>query len=631
MRYPSPRHFYQLTITALVLALLFVVACGGTAPAEPVVVEKEVIREVEKPVIVEKEVIKEVEKQVIVEKEVIKEVEVVKEVVKEVLVEPTVAPVAIGAKPWIEWVKKGKYGGDLNMGMAYETDHWDIHQSCCNRSLYIPRDLYNLLVMYNPEDQTTIIGDLADSWEWAADGNSVTFRLPANAQWTDGTPITADDIVFSLDRMSDLTKIRPRVRNIAPYYENSVALDPQTVQVNTKFSNPAALLPFLATGYMVMLPKHVLDGRADAEEFFDTPENIVGSGAFTFVNHERGSSMKIERNDNYFKEGLPFLDSITAFVISDKNTHMSAFITGQIDFSPGMGLNETDANGFVRKIKDKGKLFYSGANLMRFYQINFNNEPVNDPRVRRALYLALDREEVNRVMRLGKAKLGVPFFPGTQWSSSEEEVATWPGYRYVDGNGTPLTTAPYGVEGVQKDPRDIDMAKALMAEAGHAEGVEIEYHTYALLKEVPVLLKAQFAKIGVDLKIKITDTTTGFNAEQAGDYQHLLGLGHGPNILDPDDLFLGVYMPGGPRNALKYTDQRIIDIFEKQKSEADLGKRIALIREAEEILRTGEGHFHNLYWWPLPAFSVSNRVKNYDVTAITVQYGFQKEHIWLEK
>ena len=62
-------------------------------------------------------------------------------------------------------------------------------------------------------------------------------------------------------------------------------------------------MPFLATGYMVMLPKHVLDGRADAEEFFDTPENIVGSGAFTFVNHERGSSMKIEKNPNYFKEG----------------------------------------------------------------------------------------------------------------------------------------------------------------------------------------------------------------------------------------------------------------------------------------------------------------------------------------
>ena len=169
-----------------------------------------------------------------------------------------------------------------------------------------------------------------------------------------------------------------------------------------------------------------------------------------------------------------------------------------------------------------------------------------------------------------------------------------------------------------------------MAEAGHADGVEIEYHTYALLKEIPVLLKAQFEKIGVDLKIKITDTTTGFNAEQAGDYRHLLGLGHGPNIVDPDDLFLGVYMPGGPRNALKYEDPRINEIFEKQKSEPDLEKRIQLIREAEAILRTGEGHFHNIFWWPAPTFGVSNRVKNYNVTAITVQYGFQKEHIWLD-
>ena len=382
---------------------------------------------------------------------------------------------------------------------------------------------------------------------------------------------------------------------------------------------------------MVMLPKHVLDGRDDAEEYFDTPENIVGSGAFKFVNHERGSSMEIEKNPNYFKEGLPFLDSVTAFVIADKNTHMGAFITGQIDFSPGMGLTETDADGFVEKIKGKGELFYSGPNLMRFYEINYKNPPVDDPRVRRALYLALDREAINRVRRLGKAKLGVPFFPGTQWSSSDEEVSQWPGYRYVDGSGTPLAGAPYGIAGIQKDPRDLEEARALLAEAGHGEGLRIAYHTYALNKEIGVMLKQQFAEIGIDLDLKVTDTTTAFNAEQAGDYEHLLGLGHGPNILDPDDLFLGVYMPGGPRNALRYEDPRINEIFEAQKSEADLEKRIQLIRQAEDILRTGEGHFHNIFWWPLPSFSVANKVKNYNVTAITVQYGFQKEHIWLEE
>ncbi len=85
-RFLNPR---SLVIIPLAALLMIAVACGGTSPAEPVVVEKEVIREVEKPVVVEKEVIREVEKPVVVEKEVIREVEVVKEVVKEVLVNPT--------------------------------------------------------------------------------------------------------------------------------------------------------------------------------------------------------------------------------------------------------------------------------------------------------------------------------------------------------------------------------------------------------------------------------------------------------------------------------------------------------------------------------------------------------------
>ena len=541
-------------------------------------------------------------------------------------------PVAVGDKPWLEWAKQGKQGGILQEALFYETDHWDVHQGCCNRTLYITRDLYNLLVMYHPDDQTTIIGDLADSWEWAADGSSITFKIEEDARWNDGEPVTADDIAFSLDRMSDLTKIRPRVRNIAPYYKSSVALDPKTVQVNTSFNNPAALLPFLATGYMVMMPKHILDGRDDAEEFYDTPSNIVASGAFKFVSHEQGISMEIERNPDYFKPSLPFLDGVKATIIGDKNRHMTALVTGQVDFSPGAGINETDANQFKKDIEGKARLLYSGPNLMRFFEINFNNPPVDDPKVRRALYLAVDREAINRVMRLGAGKLGVPFFPGTQWSSTDEEIATWPGFRYVDSAGNPLKAGPFGVSGFQKDPRDLEEARALLKEAGYGdEPLRIAYHTYGSLKEVSVLLQQQFEKVGIDLDIKITDATTGFNAEQQGDYEHLLGLGHGPNILDPDDLFLGIYMPGGPRNALKYEDKRISEIFEKQKSEADLTKRIALIREAEEILRQGEGHFVNFYWWPLPFFTVSNDVKNFKVSPITVQYGFQKEHLWLDR
>ena len=129
---------------------------------------------------------------------------------------------------------------------------------------------------------------------------------------------------------------------------------------------------------------------------------------------------------------------------------------------------------------------------------------------------------------MGNGELGVPFYPNTWVSATDEEIATWPGFRYVDGAGVPLATGPYGIAGAEKDPRDIEMAKELLAEAGFPDGVTLQFHTYNLIQDVAVILKEQLAKAGITLELKITDTTTGFNAEQSGDYEHMLMLGHGP-------------------------------------------------------------------------------------------------------
>ena len=183
-------------------------------------------------------------------------------------------------KYYEEWLSQGKYGGVMIEGHLYETDRWSPWIGCCNRSIYATRNNFNLLVMRDPRDesQEKIIGDLATSWEWADDGNSVTFNLWEGATWTDGEPVTADDVVFSLDEMADLNKVRPRTRNIEPYYKSSEAIDPQTVKVNTKFPNPAALLPFLTVDFMVIHPKHILEplGLDDPADHFDDPDNVVG-------------------------------------------------------------------------------------------------------------------------------------------------------------------------------------------------------------------------------------------------------------------------------------------------------------------------------------------------------------------
>ncbi len=194
---------------------------------------------------------------------------------------PTPAPVEAApaqVHPWKAYVGQGKYGGTLMIGDSSQPDQWDLHKACCNFSPSGARDIYNNLVYYDPLNQVDIIGDLAESWDWAGDGLSITFHIHGNATWSHGVSVTADDVKYSLDRMALPGVPRPRVKNIVPYYDRSEMIDPTTVKVYTKFARPAAFLRFLATDYMVIVPKHVLEAAEDSETAFDDPRNIVGSG-----------------------------------------------------------------------------------------------------------------------------------------------------------------------------------------------------------------------------------------------------------------------------------------------------------------------------------------------------------------
>jgi peptide/nickel transport system substrate-binding protein len=541
-----------------------------------------------------------------------------------------------GEKPWAKFIDQGKFGGLLRNAESVLPDHWDLHQSCCNPGPAASRDLFNNLLIYDPTDQLTLVGDLAKSWEWSDDGMAVTFNLWENAVWSDGEPVTADDVVFSLDRMIQKDVSRPRVKNITPYYDGSEAIDPSTVAVNTKFPTPAAFLPFLAVDFMSVQPKHVLEGQANADEFFDDPENIVGSGAFIYIpdSYEIDQGWEFERNPNYFKDGLPFVDGKKTFVIRDKDRFVTAFTTNQIDVvHRGSLLPLIDMVSFKNDWESQGLgvVYSPGFTLQGLTNMKWTAPPFEDPKVRRAVFLAIDRQQLADIDKLGFAKMGQPFFPGSPWASSDETVATWPGFRYVDSSGELYLGDPIGVDGLTKHPDDIAEAKQLMADAGFPDGFSANYHTYTANKNVPVILKQQLSgTLGIDLDIKITDTSATIAAEQEQDFSHFVSVHNGPNIVDPDDLLSGVYLAGAPRNPLDYEDPEIRAIFEKQKSEPDLAKRQALIREAEAIILKGEHHMIQYYWYGDPRWIVPNRVKNY-VPRQTVQYGMGVEHLWLEE
>ena len=196
---------------------------------------------------------------------------------------------------------------------------------------------------------------------------------------------------------------RPRVKNIVPYDDRSEVIDPTTVKVYTKFARPAAFLRFLATDYMVIVPKHVLEAAEDGEAAFDDPRNIVGSGSQLFVNYEPGSNWVHEKRPDYWKEGLPFLDGRQTFYIEDRNRMQTAFETGQLHLSiRGNGLNEQQLVELQKTLEERneGTIHRSAPVGVGIISLNWTREPFSDKRVRKAIHLALDSREVVNVFRL---------------------------------------------------------------------------------------------------------------------------------------------------------------------------------------------------------------------------------------
>ena len=175
------------------------------------------------------------------------------------------------------------------------------------------------------------------------------------------------------------------MKNITPYYDGSEAIDPNTVAVNTQFPTPAAFLPFLAVDFMSVQPKHVLEVQADADEFFDDPENIVGSGAFIYIpdSYEIDQGWEFERNPNYFKDGLPFVDGKKTFVIRDKDRFVTAFNTNQIDVvHRGSLLPLIDMVSFKNDWESKGLgvVYSPGFTLQGLTNMKWTAPPFEDPK-----------------------------------------------------------------------------------------------------------------------------------------------------------------------------------------------------------------------------------------------------------
>ena len=522
----------------------------------------------------------------------------------------TPLPVVTGLVP--------KYGGIIPMtGFANPTG-WDPHLGALVEDASAMSNMYNQLVEYDPINPTEVIGDLAETWALNADGKSYDFTIYDGVTWTDGQPLTIHDVIFSLKRIVDPDARRPTIGALRNYLkpEGVEQVGDRTVRVNLEFPT-GAFIRFFALDPMKILPKHHLTTGVD----FGIFENRLGSGPFKGVSFDHGVAFEFEKNPNYFKPGRPFFDGIKAFLILDGGTEIACYRTERCLMGMGtihhIGIDDfirlgEDAD-FMSKFDIHWQLGASGS----FVLLNTERAPFDDERVRRALFLVLDRQELTEGFGFGKYTIGSPMSVNNPLALPQEELLALPGYRQLNG---------------KKHPDDIAEAKRLLEEAGLTGfKAQLVGPTVSNLPEIAQLVAQQFRTLlGLDIEIVPLDIATATKAAQDRDYEMMI-KGIASMVNDPDDRFGYGYLLND-RNYSSWHDPEVDALFAQQQLESDPVKRKEIVLEMQrKVLNGAPGVLEN--FWKSFGSIVSRRVKTevgHYVQRASLFTSTKHEHEWLE-
>lgn len=424
-------------------------------------------------------------------------------------------------------------------------------------SIFGNKLLFNGLIRYNSRTLNPE-GDLAERWDFSADGKELTFKLRSGVKWHDGQPFTAEDVKFTFDTMLD-TKVTARFRSNIRGIQEAQVVDPLTVKL--KLSAPLPSLPIQLGYNVLMVPKHLLQGK-DMNAPTDFLKKPIGTGPFKIVEYTPGSTMTVERNEA-FHFGAPLLDRITLRVIPDINSQLAQLKSGELDFM----LMEPDQAGSVG---GSGNIVIQNAAQVNYYYIAYNNSrPVfADKAVRQALTMGLNREDIVKNILGGAGQVAHgPINPLLTWAYTDD-VKKWP-YN-VELAKQHLETAGWkvGAGGIrEKDGQKLTFE--LIVDRGNTTR-----------ESTAALAQQSWRAIGADVKINTMEFNASLERLQKFDYDAIVEW----FITAPDPDLLAYYGTGGTSNFWKYSNPQVDALLNQARSEVDQTKRGALYKEFLKII-----------------------------------------------
>ena len=426
------------------------------------------------------------------------------------------------------------------------------------------------------EKSGVVYPGIAESWEVSEDCLTIVFKL-RESKWSDGSPLTANDFVYSWKRGMDPATASEyswiwEYTNVVGAYEavngesldavGVTALDDSTLEV--KLSTPTDYIVSLLSFYHFMPVKQSsVEAKADGAWAKD-PATAVSNGPFVLTSYEIGSGLTLEKNPNYWNAENVKLEKIEAVFIDEASTAYQAYQANELYFIPDVPAAE-----IPRLIAEDPEFYVYPLLGTYYYNFNLNLDIFKDAKVRRAFNLAIDRELITETLGAGQIP-AAGFVP--------------PGFLDADGNDFAEKAGNYGIP---TDLSKVDEAKALLAEAGYPDGVgfpefTIMYNTSEAHKMVAEMVQEQLkTNLGINTKLENQEWAVFQDTRKEGNYEVSRG-GWLTDYMDPSGL-LSIFTSQNAYNDPKFNNAEYDELLSAS-SKTGGKEHFDVLYQAQDIL-----------------------------------------------
>ncbi len=505
-----------------------------------------------------------------------------------------------------------KQGGVLRVYMLDSPASMSTHEEF---TVYAERPVmgvFNNLVLFDQHvkqnNPDAILPELATGWSWNEDGTELTFPLHRGVKWHDGKPFTAADVKCTWDTLSGKSPEKFRINPRKAWYRNLEEVTTHgDYQVTFHLKRPQpGLLELLASGWSPVYPCHVSPR--------DMRSHPIGTGPYKFVEFKPNEHIRLTRNEDYWEKGLPYLDGVEYTMSKNRSTVILAFIAGKYDltFSGSVTIPlMKDIKSQMPEAICESNPGSVNTNLI----INRSAPPFDNPDLRRAMALGLDRKAFVNILTEGQGNLGGVLQPPPAglWGLPLDVLQTLPGY---------------GLN-VQENRAE---ARQIMQQLGYGPDnrlkIKVSTRDTPSYRDPAVILIDQLKEVYLDGELETVDTTRWYPKVQRKDYTVALNL-TGSTVDDPDQGLYENYTCDAEGNYNGYCNPEIDKLVDRQSMESDQQKRKQLAWEIERKL--AEDGARPIIYYNRGGVCWRPEVKGLTIMVNSIYNGWRMEDVWLDK